>query len=159
MKVFISHKQEDATVAQRISLTLKCLNVDCYLDVLDASLSGDGKQLTDHIKRALNDCTDILVVMSEKTRYSQWVPFEIGMSAQIDMPTVTYLNAEVALPDFLSYWPRLRSVSDIDKYVSVRQHTKDEIERRYSGRHYVTAADRNAEETRTFYSNLKTALR
>lgn len=51
--------------------------------------------------------------MSDSTRYSQWVPFEVGMSAQNDMPTATFLQENVALPDFLEYWPRLKQPSDI----------------------------------------------
>lgn len=158
MKVFISHKQEDSEVAKRLTLMLRLNDTESYLDVLDPTVAGDGKQLTDHIKQALNTCTDILVVMSEKTRYSQWVPFEIGMAAQSNMPTVTYLSAEVTLPDFLSYWPRLKTVSDVDKYVKTRKETHDQIERRYAGR-YVMASSRKAEETHTFYENLKSALR
>lgn len=158
MKVFISHKQEDSEIATRLALKLFLIDIDYYLDVLDPTVAGDGKQLTDHIKKALNTCTDILVVMSEKTRYSQWVPFEIGMAAQSDMPTVTYLSADVPLPDFLSYWPRLKTVSDVDKYVKTRKETHDQIERRYAG-NYAMASSRKAEETHTFYENLKSALR
>lgn len=158
MKVFISHKQEDSEIAKRLALMLRINHTEYYLDVLDPTVAGDGKQLTDHIKKALNTCTDIMVVMSEKTRYSQWVPFEIGMAAQNDMPTVTYLSADVSLPDFLSYWPRLKSVSDVDKYVKIRKETHDQIEQRYAGK-YEMSASRKAEETRTFYANLKSALR
>lgn len=158
MKVFISHKQEDSETAKSLALMLRLNHTDYYLDVLDSTVAGDGKQLTDHIKQALNTCTDIMVVMSEKTRYSQWVPFEIGMAAQNDMPTVTFLSADVPLPDFLSYWPRLKTIGDVDKYVKIRKDTHDQIERRYAGQ-YAVASSRKAEETRTFYANLKSALK
>ena len=71
MKVFISHKKEDALNAEKIRLILKLRNVDYYLDLLDTAIVASGKALTDHIKKELNDCTDIIVVMSESTRYSQ----------------------------------------------------------------------------------------
>lgn len=158
MKVFISHKQEDSKTAESLARRLRLNNIDYYLDVLDPMVAGDGKQLTDHIKQALNACTDIMVVMSEKTRYSQWVPFEIGMAAQNDMPTVTFLSADVTLPDFLSYWPRLKTIDDIGKYVKIRKDTHDQIERRYAGQ-YTVASSHKAEETRTFYANLKSALK
>ena len=92
IKIFISHKQEDSYTANKIANELKAMNIPYYLDVLDFSTTGSGKELTDHIKQNLNDCTDIIVVMSEHTRYSQWVPFEVGMSAQNDMPTATFLQ-------------------------------------------------------------------
>ena len=119
MKVFISHKSTDASIASSIHQEFKKLGVDAYLDLLD-SFTGDGKKLTAHIKEQLNKCSDIIVVMSSSTKTSWWVPFEIGMSVQVEMPTASYLTANVELPDYLSYWPRLRNLSDIAKYITVR---------------------------------------
>lgn len=123
MKMFISHKQEDADIAKMIADKLKSLGKDYYLDVLDSTISGNGKKLTDHIKSALNDCTDIIVVMTEKTSLSQWVYFEVGMATQVGLPISTYLAQEVAFPDFLNYWPRLRKPQDLQVYIQ----TKPEI--------------------------------
>lgn len=64
--------------------------------------------------------------MSEITRYSQWVPFEVGMAAQVDLPTAKFLKDSVLLPDFLQYWPRLKRTYDIRKYVSVRKEVDQE---------------------------------
>ena len=99
MKVFISHKNVDSEQAIALQAAFKKNQVDTYLDVLDSSISGGGKELTDHIKRNLNLCSDILVVMSRATKDSWWVPFEVGMSAQIDMPTASFLQANIDLPD------------------------------------------------------------
>ena len=124
MKIFISHKKEDSYTANRIAVELNSLNISYYLDVMDQTVTKNGKELTDHIKANLNDCTDIIVVMSEHTPNSQWVPFEVGMSAQLDMPTATFLKENVTLPEFLEYWPRLKYPSDIRKYVAVRQRVE-----------------------------------
>ena len=91
IKVFISHKQEDSVVAGVICKKLNELGIEAYLDLLDAEICTKGKELTEHIKKRLNDCSDILVVMSNKTEESWWVPFEIGMAAQKDFPVVSYL--------------------------------------------------------------------
>jgi len=91
--------------------------------------------------------------MSESTKTSWWVPFEIGMSAQVDMPTATYLTANVALPDYLTYWPRLKTLSDISKYVAVRKRvwrTDALFESRMTSR---------AAGTNEFYRLLKAELR
>ena len=93
MRIFISHKLEDAATANLIAKELQEIKVECYLDLLDNSITENGKALTDHIRANLNDCTDIIVVMSNITRFSQWVPFEVGMAAQKDMPTATFLKA------------------------------------------------------------------
>jgi hypothetical protein len=155
MKVFISHKKEDELEALRINIMLKSLNVDSYLDLLDPSITGDGKALTDHIKNQLNDCTDIIVVMSEATRFSQWVPFEVGMSAQIDMPTANYLKEGVDLPSFLSYWPRLKTTKDVETYIQVRRKVENEMKSIYEDRQFNT---RQKIETEKFYAQLKFKL-
>ena len=118
MKIFLSHKREDSYEANQIALHLAMLGIPYYLDILDSKVTDSGKELTEHIKKNLNDCTDIIVVVSEATRYSQWVPFEVGMSAQKDMPTATFLKSNVLLPEFLEYWPRLKQPDDIGKYVA-----------------------------------------
>lgn len=155
MKVFISHKKEDEDIAQKIHLLLKLRNVAAYLDLLDQSIVDDGKALTDHLKKELNDCTDIMVIMSEKTLYSQWVPFEVGMSAQIDMPTVTYLCEDVLLPSFLKYWPRLRKPSDVNEYIAARQKATERMNTLYEHKEFAT---RKKIETDMFYRQLKLQL-
>ena len=156
MKVFISHKQEDAHIAAEISKELSRLNVDFYLDVLD-DITENGKALTDHIKCNLNS-SDIIVVMSYNTYKSQWVPFEVGMAAQQDMPTATYLENNVKLPDFLEYWPRLKTLLDIKKYVE----TKKQIDNYYNNCRYgglfENAEYRGQSKTERFYTELKSKL-
>lgn len=154
IKVFISHKQEDSYTANKIANELKAMSIPYYLDILDFSITKSGKELTDHIKSKLNDCTDIIVVMSELSRYSQWIPFEVGMSAQTNMPTATFLQENVSLPDFLEYWPRLKQPSDIRKYISARKEVRQE----YLGKHLYESAEIRQSETARFYSVLKQRL-
>ena len=155
MKIFISHKQEDALSANKIASELRAINVDYYLDLLDSSVVQSGRELTNHIKRNLNDCTDIIVIMSNLTRFSQWVPFEVGMAAQIDMPTATFLQEDVSLPVFLQYWPRLKKVSDIRKYVLAR----NDVDREYQQyRSIYESASYQKRKTERFYEVLKQRL-
>lgn len=155
MKVFISHKQEDAFTANQIANELNSIHIDYYLDVLDPLVTKSGKMLTEHIRKNINTCTDIIVVMSDITRYSQWVPFEVGMAAQIDLPTATFLKDSVLLPDFLQYWPRLKKPADIRKYVSVRESVDQEY-RRY--RSVFENSTYQKSKTERFYELLKQQL-
>ena len=148
IKVFISHKQEDSYTANKIANELKAMSIPYYLDILDFSTTKSGKELTDHIKQ------NIIVVMSESTRYSQWVPFEVGMSAQNDMPTATFLQENVALPDFLVYWPRLKQPSDIRKYIAAR----NEVTREYASKYLFETAEIRRSQTARFYDVLKQRL-
>lgn len=153
MKIFISHKKEDATIAEKIAVELEILGTSYYLDVLDPTITQSGKALTDHIRKNLNDCTDIIVIMSSRTLTSQWVPFEVGMSAQRDMPTATFLQSGVNLPEFLEYWPRLKAASDIRKYVAAR----NEVQAEYRTKPTLFEALYSS-ETERFYSVLKRKL-
>ncbi|WP_028515084.1 toll/interleukin-1 receptor domain-containing protein [Ruminococcus flavefaciens] len=156
MKVFISHKDADSAQALLLKKEFEKYDVSAYLDVLDNDIKVGGKQLTDHIRKNLNACSDLIVVMSEKTKSSWWVPFEIGMSAQVDMPTATFLSHMVALPDYLTYWPRLRSLNDIALYVRTRNKVSEES-RVYFEQYSVE--NRQRYETERFYAKLKEEMR
>ena len=159
MKVFISHKDADSLQALLLKRAFENEGVSAYLDVLDSSINGGGKTLTEHIKGQLNQCTDIIVLMSEATKYSWWVPFEIGMSAQIDMPTASYLKENVVLPSYLSYWTRLKTINDVSTYVSVRKKTERTLNEQYSNFELSSVSNRRKIETPIFYENLKRELR
>lgn len=154
IKVFISHKKEDSYIASRIANELNAMEIPYYLDLLDFTVTRNGKELTDHIKRNLNNCTDIIVIMSAATRYSQWVPFEVGMSTQNDMPTATFLQENVSLPEFLDYWPRLKQPSDIRKYIAVRKSVQKEFSTRFN----FDMAESQRSQTERFYDVLKRQL-
>lgn len=153
MKIFISHKLEDTHIALKLNLEFEKRGIKTYLDTLDSQTSNNGKVLTEHIKNIIRNCTDIIVVMSEKTKNSQWVPFEIGMSAQRDMPTVTFMVDNVELPEFLEYWPRLKYFSDIDKYIKAKKETEQRIQIRgiYESANAIS-------DTEMFYQILKQKL-
>ena len=156
MKVFISHKDADGVQALQIKKEFEKYGVSAYLDVLDSDIKVGGEQLTNHIRKNLNSCSDLIVVMSEKTKSSWWVPFEIGMSAQIDMPTATFLSQMVALPDYLDYWPRLRSLNDIPLYVRVRNKVAEETRVFFE---HCSVENRRRYETERFYAKLKEEMR
>lgn len=151
MKFFISHKQEDASTALLIEHELELLGISAYLDVLDNTVTQSGQEMTAHIKKKINDCTDIIVIMSRLTLASQWVPFEVGIAAQRDLPTATFLRSDVPLPEFLEYWPRLKYSSDIKKYVEVKRQVDLEYAQSFQ---YASATSK----TDRFYTVLKRKL-
>ena len=131
-------------------------NVDAYLDVFDNALVSDSKLLTEHLKDLVRNSSDILVVMSESTRLSWWVPFEIGIAANQDLPTVTYLQNYVSLPEYLDYWPRLKSMEDIPKYVKARNERMQEVRKTLDSS--VEMFSRRLSSTEQFYNKLKAVL-
>ena len=131
-------------------------NVDAYLDVFDNALVSDSKLLTEHLKDLVRNSSDILVVMSESTRMSWLVPFEIGIAANQDLPTVTYLQNYVSLPEYLDYWPRLKSMEDIPKYVKARNERMQEVRKTLDSS--VEMFSRRLSSTEQFYNKLKAVL-
>ena len=154
MEIFISHKKEDGILANNVCLELRRLGIKAYLDLLEGELLLKGEELTKHIKDRLNSCTDLLVVMSNKTNESWWVPFEIGMAAQLDFPIVSYLIDNVELPDYLSYWPTLRKSSDLSKYIAAKNTIINEnatFKKAYNMEKFATKKS----STDAFYKELK----
>ena len=141
-----------------IQAAFKQQHIDTYLDVLDPNLSTGSEALTKHIRNELNHCTDIIVVISKNTKLSWWVPFEIGMSAQIDMPTASFLSSEETLPSYLKYWPRLTSISQIPTYIATRNRVKKQILNEDAALEHTIYASQRRNETAEFYKQLKQAL-
>ncbi|WP_252218887.1 MULTISPECIES: toll/interleukin-1 receptor domain-containing protein [unclassified Clostridium] len=157
MTIFISHKNEDSNIASIICNKLNDLGVCAYLDLLEGDLTFDGEKLTNHIKGRLNSCTDLLVVMSKETQKSWWVPFEIGMASQLDFPIVSYLTDKVSLPEYLSYWPALKELADLPKYISAKNSILNEnttYKKSYNSEKYTSKHS----QTDAFYKKLKNIL-
>ena len=96
--------------------------------------------------------------MSGSTKSSWWVPFEIGIAANQDLPTVTYLQDYITLPEYLDYWPRLKNLSDISKYVAARKNRLQEQNVRKNLDSSVEMFSYKPSTTEEFYKNLKAML-
>lgn len=163
-KVFISHKREDSDSAEEVRKELEKNQVNAYLDLLDPELDDDAKMLTEHLKKKMNQCSDLLVVMSKKTQKSWWVPFEIGMAAHKDLPTVTYITEFVEIPEYLSFWQYLNDLSEIRLYAeSVKKRCGALVKESRALETRMFNMDaysqwRNADSTNLFYENLGKTL-
>lgn len=159
MKIFISHKKEDEETALKVVNTLLSVGVAAYLDLLDNITADDGEKLTKHICGKLRECTDVIVILSSNTKKSWWVPFEIGMATEKDMPIANYLISHESLPDYLTYWPRLKCAEDVLTYVEIRNKVSSQILWEKAMEHgYFQKADSGMSETQKFYQELKRHL-
>lgn len=117
MKIFISHQKADSQIALGISRRLTIVHgIESYLDVIDPNVGTSGDDLADHVRAELGRCTQLLAVVSEATRASWWVPWEIGIAAEKDFPLATFAGGHTPLPDYLKKWPYLRTDGDLDRY-------------------------------------------
>jgi hypothetical protein len=137
--VFLSHKREDKNECRKIAEYLKEAEIDYYLDELDkdlqqAAAQGNPEFITESIKKGIRESTHMLVVVSEKTYKSQWVPFEIGYghSAILDkgldegikenrikLSVLTLKDiSEKSLPDYLKVAYIIRGTKSLNEYIS-----------------------------------------
>ncbi|MDY7807121.1 toll/interleukin-1 receptor domain-containing protein [Burkholderia stagnalis] len=118
MKIFLSHQKSDSMVAIEVKNYLKSKhNVDCYLDLIDPKIK-DGEDIAIHVKEELAQCTQLLAIVSEATKLSWWVPWEIGIATEKDYPLATF-GRNVTLPEYLMKWPYLKNLTDLDAYAEV----------------------------------------
>lgn len=68
----------------------------------------------------MEKCSDIIVVISEKTKKSAWVYFEVGIAAHAQKATSTYMIDGTQLPEFLEYWSTLKNSNDLRAYISIK---------------------------------------
>lgn len=155
IKVFISHKLEDAAQAKSISDRLRNVhNIDTYLDVLDPMIGKTGEELAQYVREKMSSCTQLLAVISPVTKDSWWVPWEIGVASEKEYPLATYGGAAI-LPDFLKRWPVLRNEQHLDAYA--RSSKAADTQRLLLER---TAAASTARKTATqeFYRSLRSQI-
>lgn len=123
--VFISHKKEDEDVAIAIGTYLTdTVGVNIYLDthdcILKEAVSLDNDQLiTESIKKGLTCSSDLLCLISDKTKLSWWVPYEIGFAdkQEIDIAILKLKNVE-DIPSYLKIKHTLLNTEDFLQYVS-----------------------------------------
>jgi hypothetical protein len=83
--VFISYRRADRVEARQLADALLKANVDIYFDEDDECLDGadeesNPKKVLRCIDAGLNRSTDLLGLITARTRGSWWVPYEIGVT-------------------------------------------------------------------------------
>lgn len=131
--VFLSHKKEDKPACRKIAEYLSKAKIDYYLDEEDSSLqqavgSDDAHKITESIKKGIKESSHMLVVVSEKTYKSQWVPFEVGYGhsslvdgtndkLKLSILTLKDLSKK-DLPTFMQVGNVLRGTKSLNQYIS-----------------------------------------
>jgi len=165
-KVFISHKSEDESSALWLNAKLAHSGIEAYVDKLDPVLNsprGEG-DLGEYFRWQLQRCTHLVAVISESTRQSWWVPFEIGIATEREYPLATLADQgdlyrrypgsysrRYEVPEYLRKWPYLETELHVDNYILALKHTPmvTRFTENVAGRHTYTM---------DFYSNLRRLL-
>ena len=114
-RVFVSHYNEDGALAQKIAFWIRDIGMTAFLDIDDPNLpKKDDVKIADYIKGVINASHALVVVTSNKTVNSWWVPYEIGVADQKDLVLATYIQYNISLPSYLSKWPMLSDQKNLE---------------------------------------------
>ena len=103
--VFLSHKRDDLTSALDLAEKLSVNHsLHVYVDEIDPNVNPNDKELDDYLRSVIRNSKSLLVFVSDKTKDSWWVPFEVGVASERDKFIGTFLAAGVQLPSFLDRW-------------------------------------------------------
>jgi len=164
MPVFISHRTADDVLAKRVYDRLtKVHSIKCWLD--NVYPAQPPEKITGTILTNINKCTHLLVVMTDNTEGSWWVPYEIGVAEQGERAISTFSEmAKLKLPEFLWHWPVLKGDSALDRFAQIYKQERIVVEAlTASGRHEslantVNFSASNQSSASQFHSKLKSAL-
>lgn len=146
--VFISHKKEDEASAKAIGdYLMQQVGVDIYLDLYDIELKeavslDNDKKIVESIKKGIGTSSHLLCLVSDKTRLSWWVPYEVGVAGEQGKKIATLkLKGVEDIPSFLKTEKILKSIQEffdytktLEKYgglLSNRTLTQDDKTRLY----------------------------
>lgn len=121
--IFISHKYEDLNAAREVAEYIIDYGIDVYLDDHDLKLqkavkANNSEGIVSCIEDGLNASTHILVLVTENTRKSWWVPYETGYAKRGDKGIASLLLKEAdEFPDYLKIETKLEGFGDLTNYL------------------------------------------
>ncbi|MEC4048955.1 toll/interleukin-1 receptor domain-containing protein [Flavobacterium sp. SUN046] len=131
--IFISHKKEDMQKAREVANYVIDCGIDIFFDENDPILSNpetnnDPVIVTNAINKALTRSTHMICVVSNKTKESWWVPYEIGyVSNKPPFSTqnigILLVNDVQILPDYLFLAERIETVQELDSFLKSVSNT------------------------------------
>lgn len=125
-KVFVSHKDVDEGTARKVADRVRANRMDVYLDSVDPATK-DGPGLAAYLLERMDECEQLIAVVSSATARSWWVPWEIGVGSEKGFRMASYSESPVNLPTYLREWPILRSMHDVDRYCLLSRTTNATI--------------------------------
>jgi hypothetical protein len=129
--IFLSHISVDKTAVQAIAnYIMNNADIDVYLDIHDDALQravdrGDSKEITVLIERGIDSSSHAMCLISEETRRSWWVPYELGYAKKSGKEISSLkLKGSVELPDFLKIGALIHGTKSLNEYIErvIRNH-------------------------------------
>lgn len=125
--IFISHKDEDTEAAMALANhIMQHFGYNVYLDIYDCNLqradnANDPEGVVTAIHSALKIASHLICIISEKSKGSWWIPYEIGYAKANDIKVSTIKTKQVEyLPTYLrvNNSPVFNTITELNHYLS-----------------------------------------
>lgn len=113
--VFISHSSQDRWIAKQISRLIEERDIRTFLDEKDIE---GGQAIHDSIRRSIQECDELLVLMSQYSVDRPWVLIEIGAAWGLEktvIPIIDKVSPE-QMPDIL-FQQKAIDLNDFEDYL------------------------------------------
>ncbi|HDR7355151.1 TPA: toll/interleukin-1 receptor domain-containing protein [Bacillus wiedmannii] len=121
--VFLSHITSNKEAVIKIGEYITNAGIYIYLDIYDDELqrevaNGDDHAITKCIEKGIDNSTDMLCIVSEETKNSWWVPYEIGYGKKCNNSVATLLLKDVTnIPSYLKISNLLKGTKSLNNYL------------------------------------------
>ena len=118
-EVFLSYRHTDKATAWGLAYNLDRRGRRVFIDVHDNSLVPGQTDFDDALVTAIDNARTMIVVVSDKTQGSWWVPWEIGVSTPFGKPRAMYKPQTYdPLPAYLEKLKRLQDSTEANSWVT-----------------------------------------
>jgi len=125
--IFISHKREDKKEASDLAKYIEEAGIDVFFDANDENLNNpevlkNPALVTNAINDALSKSTHMIAVISNKTKESWWVPYEIGFatknnSGSNSIRALFIKGFAQQTPEYLEIVRKIKSTTELDAFL------------------------------------------
>ena len=125
--VFISHKKEDRDAAKKVADYITESGIDVYFDEYDTTINrNDPRSVVAAIKRGMQLSTHMVIIFTNKTLSSTWVPWEIGYgdATKTDICILKMSDIKKSqLPEYMQIVKVLLDIYDLNVFLAKVQNT------------------------------------
>ena len=120
--VFLSYRHCDQPVALNLAEELDKTGLDVFIDFYDGNLDPADKNLDEALISAIKNSDTMVIIVSDETRESWWVPWEVGVSTPYGKPRAIYTSSLTEqLPIYLGRLYRIKDPAMVRFWVLMNQ--------------------------------------
>lgn len=103
--VFLSHSSKDKPSLKGVIAFLKSFGADVYIDLNDITLPAKpSTETAQKLKVQMKKCSKVIVLVSENSRNSKWIPWEVGLADMDKTPKKIALLPKTEYEE--AEWPK-----------------------------------------------------